>query len=588
MKLSRQQVILLIVTLTTTALTFILSNKNLSQVQAQSTTPTVDTHIADLNQPVAFEWLPNGELLIGEKAGALKMYHDGGLSTIATLPVNSDSERGLLGIAVDPLFSQNNHIYLFYTTTTPHNRVSRFTLQNNQLTDEVVLIDEIYTSSPGRHNGGDLQFDNEGILYISTGDGGGGTCADCAQDITKLNGKILKIDPLTGIGLDDNPFASNPHPVAQKVWAYGLRNPFRFAIHPQTNEIYIADVGESQFEELNKGIPGANYGWPRVEGPFPADLAGMTYPLFIYARNGNTEPSFNNCRSITGGVFQDNTYIFSDFTCGNIWTKDITNASSSPTLLVPDAGNPVHFGVGPDQSIYFSDIGSGSIKRIKTDSPTPSTTASPAISASLQPTVTPTSTSTPTPSNSPTPTSTADPTVSPTTNPSFTPQPTPSAIATPSTTPSATSSGVPTASPVATNTPTTKTTIVIYAMGDEGGGEYPDLQLVINDEPVAQATTTDSIRRYIINYPGNITIEQIKINYPNDYWEPISGDDRNLRIDKIIINDQTYETEEQTTYSVGSWRAEDTCAPGHKASEWIHCPGYVQFATQRAVPELLN
>jgi len=373
-----------------------------------------ETVVSGLNQPIPFDWLPDNSMVIGEKGGRLLRFANGQTQTIATLTVSSFSERGLLGIAIDPNFTANRQIYLNLSATTGVNRVVRYTLTENfTLADEFILLDNIYSSTQGNHNAGDLHFDSNRNLYISTGDGGAAnSCKGCSQKLDSPNGKILRINPDTGAGVADNPFISNTNEVAKKVWAYGLRNPYRFGIRPNTNLLYIADVGENRFEELDLGIPGANYGWPQVEGPLPSSQPGITYPVFYYERSNNSDPSFNNCSSVTGGAFTKgnnfpanytNHYFFGDYTCGKIWSADSNNPQSA-SLFAQNVGAPVHIAFGNDGALYYSDISSGSIKRIKyiyTNTPTPAPTQSNQPTSSPSPT--PTASPSPSPTSSPSP-----------------------------------------------------------------------------------------------------------------------------------------------------------------------------------------
>lgn len=345
-----------------------------------------DTPITGLASPIAFDWMPNDpvnrRIYVGEKGGRVRVIKDGELllAPSLTLAVSTEGERGLLGLAFDPDFAAHPYLYLYYTTApgsrsyggTPRNRVSRFPVSGDRadLQDEQILIDDI--PSPNRnHNAGDLHFGPDGSLYISTGDGGDSLQA---QNVHSLGGKILHVDRATGIGLPGNPFydAIDASTTSERVWAYGLRNPFRFSVHPFNGSMYIADVGQGMFEEINQGMVGANYGWPMVEGPQPPG-GPFTYPLFWYSRSGQPDTSFARCGSITGGPFvaggpfadtYPHGYFFADYTCGRIWRLD-TNAPDSATLFADDAGGPVHLAFGPDGALYWSDIFTGSLRRIR-------------------------------------------------------------------------------------------------------------------------------------------------------------------------------------------------------------------------------
>ena len=189
-------------------------------------------------------------------------------SPFLTVGVNTASERGLVGVTLDPNFASDGFVYVYYTTnaTTPVNRVSRFTANTvnpnvAQSGSEVVLVDNI-PSTNGNHNGGALQFGPDGKLYVGVGDAG---VSANAQDLSSLSGKILRVNPTDGSAPTDNPFIGMSG-VQPDIWAYGLRNPFTMAFQPGTGVLFINDVGENSFEEVDKGMAGANYGWPNTEG----------------------------------------------------------------------------------------------------------------------------------------------------------------------------------------------------------------------------------------------------------------------------------------------------------------------------------
>lgn len=321
-----------------------------------------DLVITDVAQPTALAFTPDGRLLITSQPGRLWVYENGTLPDTPALNLRPqgcfNSERGLLGVAVDPDFSTNHFIYLYYTflkgesclesSTAAVNRVSRFVLGDNNLASgELILVDNI-PSPAGNHNGGDLHFGQDGHLYISVGDGGcdyadDSGCAgnnDAARDRHVLLGKILRITTTGGIP-SDNPFQgpdsarcalngkTDAGKVCQETFASGLRNPFRFAFRPGSNEFFINDVGQTAWEEINRGQSGADYGWNEREGFCVAGSktdcgpppAGLTNPIFAYNQD-------DGCGSITGGAFvpggiwpaeYDGVYLFADYVCGNIF-----------------------------------------------------------------------------------------------------------------------------------------------------------------------------------------------------------------------------------------------------------------------------
>jgi glucose/arabinose dehydrogenase len=302
-----------------------------------------DTLVTSVNAPTAFAFAPRGRLLITTQPGQLRVYQNGALLTAPALNLTnricSNGTRGLLGIAVDPLFAQNHFIYLYYTFNksgrcpqgaatpdSPVNRVSRFVLNGAnkvELASETILINNI--PQPAGHSAGDLHFGKDRLLYISVGDGacdykGDSGCQganDASRDTHVLLGKILRINRNDGIPAG-NPHQGtnsarcnrtgrpNPGMHCQETFARGLRNPFRMAFDPNvtTTRFYINDTGQDIWEEIDLGKAGADYGWNLREGPCPnsqaincrAPPAGLTDPIYAYSHA-------SGCESITGGAF---------------------------------------------------------------------------------------------------------------------------------------------------------------------------------------------------------------------------------------------------------------------------------------------
>jgi glucose/arabinose dehydrogenase len=389
-----------------------------------------DTLVASVDSPTALAFTPDGRLLITTQTGQLRVYQDGTLLSTPALDLQAaeticfDFERGLLGVAVDPDFANNHYIYLYYTfkkfntcnansADSPVNRVSRFTLSDgNVATDETVLVDNI-PSPNGNHNAGDLHFGADGKLYISAGDGGcqllpPNGCASANQNARRydiLSGKILRVNS-DGTYPPDNPWAvNNPNPGAGSVrrcgdpaatpdwsiiggpcgetFAWGLRNPFRFALDPNAagTRFFINDVGQNTWEEIDEGQAGADYGWNVREGhcangsttdcgPPPS---GMTNPIYDYGRS-------TGCSTITGGAFvpsgiwpaeYDGAYMFSDYNCGEIFK--LTPAGGGNYTATPFAtglGNSsaVTMIFGPyngTQALYYTTYANGGqVRRI--------------------------------------------------------------------------------------------------------------------------------------------------------------------------------------------------------------------------------
>ena len=253
--------------------------------------------VSGLNSPVDFRFLPDGRLLVAEKGGAIKVVDKNGnvlAQPLLTLSVNTVGERGVSGLAIDPQFATNGHIYVAYTTAAIKDRLSQFTVVGNSaaLGTEVVFMESPDTVA-NYHHGGGLAFGPDGKLYWGKGDNFVGANA---QDLTNMYGKILRFNP-DGSTPSDNPVL--PAGSLPQIYAYGLRNPWRYAF--DAGKLYIADVGQSQREEVNvlaSNQAGLNFGWNIMEGSrcyqdASCNTAGLTPPVIDYDHS-------QGC-SITGG-----------------------------------------------------------------------------------------------------------------------------------------------------------------------------------------------------------------------------------------------------------------------------------------------
>lgn len=388
-----------------------------------------DVLVTNIGGPTAIAFTPDGRLLITTQGGQLRVYQNGNLLGAPALDLSSrvcaNSERGLLGVAVDPDFTNNRFIYLYYTfnkfstcptgqptnALNPVNRVARFILGSDNVVvpgSEIILIDNIHSPN-GNHNGGDLQFGKDGLLYISVGDGGadyagdsGGAGAnDAARDRHVLLGKILRITR-DGLIPPTNPFqgansarcnttgmtmAGN---WCQETFAWGLRNPFRLAFDPNAagTRFFINDVGQGAWEEIDEGISGADYGWNIREGPCangsttncgPAP-AGLTNPIFAYQHTSDCGASGVAGNSITGGAFVprgvwpaqfEGAYLFGEFVCGKIFQLSPNGAggfTASEFVTGLGSGSAVTMIFGPHQNtqaLYYTTFaGGGQVRRI--------------------------------------------------------------------------------------------------------------------------------------------------------------------------------------------------------------------------------
>ena len=211
---------------------------------------------------------PDGRLLVCEQNGLIKVIkNDAVLPTpFASIPVQAFQERGLDGIALDPGFATNGYVYIYYTATTPtfHNRLSRLTARGDTAVpgSEVVLLDLPTLGESGWHSGGAMGFGPDGMLYLCVGEN---NIATNSQSLLTPFGKVLRLNR-DGTIPQDNPFYTVTTGINRAIWALGLRNPFSAAFQPGTGRLFINDVGEALFEEVNEGLRGANYGWPVYQG----------------------------------------------------------------------------------------------------------------------------------------------------------------------------------------------------------------------------------------------------------------------------------------------------------------------------------
>lgn len=338
----------------------------------------------NFNNPLSLQHANDDRLFVVEKGGRIKIIQaDGTVNAVPFLDistlVSTNGERGLLGLAFHPDYGNNGYFYVNYTNTSGNTQVSRFSVDsgNPDLADASSELEIIgYTQPETNHNGGHLTFGPDGYLFIASGDGGGsGDPNDKGQDLNTLLGKILRIDvdnPSGGnnYGIPpDNPFAVDPNAL-DEIWAYGLRNPWRFSFDFTDNTIWIADVGQSSREEINRasaGAAGLNYGWRCYEGNQPYNTQGcppqseITFPIAEYTHA-------SGC-SITGGfvyrgtVYSDipGLYFFADFCSGLIGTVD-----SSGNLMEHGnfSGSWVSFGEDVNKELYIIDLG-GDIYKVK-------------------------------------------------------------------------------------------------------------------------------------------------------------------------------------------------------------------------------
>jgi glucose/arabinose dehydrogenase len=331
--------------------------------------------VGGLTSPTAMEFAPDGRLFVAEQRGTLRVVKAGGkLATFLDISgrVASAGERGLLGIAFDPGFPNNHYVYLYYTqratgTTPAHNRVIRVRARGDRAVagSEKLVLRLNNLSSATNHNGGSIHFGKAGKLYVAVGENAN---ADNAQSLRNLKGKMLRINK-DGTIPRDNPFYKHSTGTNRAIWALGLRNPFSFAVQPHTGKVFINDVGEQRWEEINRGARGANYGWPRYEGP--ESDAMYRNPIFAY-RHGSTKAT--GC-AITGGAFYNPTtrrfpsdyegdYFFADLCSG--WIRRLDAATGEVSGFATGLGSPVALEVSKGGGLYYlSRSGAGSVGKIR-------------------------------------------------------------------------------------------------------------------------------------------------------------------------------------------------------------------------------
>jgi len=327
-----------------------------------------ETQVAGgITNPTAMAIAPDGRIFVTQQSGRLRVVKNGALlsAPFLSLPVDFSGERGLLGVAFDPDFAANHFVYVYYTATSPavHNRVSRFTATGASgdtavAGSERVLLELNNLSSATNHNGGALHFGPDGKLYIAVGENAN---SSNSQTLGNLLGKILRLDKDGSIPTD-NPFFGSASGQNRAIWSYGLRNPFTFSFQPGTGRMFINDVGQDTWEEIDDGVAGSNYGWPVTEGPTTDPR--FRAPLFWY-HHGNG--GANGC-AITGGAFYNpaspqfpadsiGTYFFADYCNG--WIRRFDPATGAVVDFASGIASPIDLTVTDDGSLWYLARGEG-------------------------------------------------------------------------------------------------------------------------------------------------------------------------------------------------------------------------------------
>ncbi|MCC6790968.1 MAG: PQQ-dependent sugar dehydrogenase [Thermomicrobiales bacterium] len=328
----------------------------------------------------------SGRLFVVEQVGTIRILIDGDIQDEPFLDIvyeiSSGNEQGLLSMALHPNFAENGTFFIDYTDVDGNTQIERWQVSadNPNQADPESAVTVLSVAQPyPNHNGGLLLFGPDGYLYVGLGDGGSqGDPEGNGQDLGALLGKILRIDvdnPAEGqeYGIpDDNPFVGDEG-AAGEVWAYGLRNPWRFSFDRETGDLYIADVGQNVYEEVSvlpAGGDERNFGWNLMEGPAcyaveNCDPAGLVAPFFSYTHDEG------GC-SVTGGyVYRGESiralqgvYLTADYCTGLLWGVG-KNAAGEWVASAPiETGLSVSsFGEDADGELYVIDL-SGGIYRV--------------------------------------------------------------------------------------------------------------------------------------------------------------------------------------------------------------------------------
>jgi glucose/arabinose dehydrogenase len=336
-------------------------------------------HLA-FRQPIFLTSAADGteRIFVVQQDGIIKVFQNDSAATVVDTLLNlsaslsaSSGEEGLLGLAFDPGFAINGRFYVNYTAPSPlRTVVRRFTIPSATPNTAdpasgftIIEINQPFTN----HNGGMLAFGPDGYLYIGMGDGGsGGDPLNNAQDRTKLLGKILRIDVGDSTQTThyvippDNPYAGNSSGYREEIWAYGLRNPWRFSFDPPTGQLWAGDVGQNSWEEVDLIERGKNYGWRIMEGfhcydpPSGCDMTGLSLPIVEYGHSLGI--------AVTGGyVYRGSArpdligaYLYGDYGSGRIWMLRYESGMlTKDSLLLQFPRSVSAFGMDAHQELYI-------------------------------------------------------------------------------------------------------------------------------------------------------------------------------------------------------------------------------------------
>jgi glucose/arabinose dehydrogenase len=327
-----------------------------------------------LNGPSGFGIAPDDRIFILQRTGEVLIYKNGQLlpEPFAVLPSAASGDRGLIGVAFDPAFPTNHYVYFYYTAVGDLlNYLVRFDASQDTAFEDPFILYQTSSPSQELHVGGSIQFGPDGKLYFAIGDNGN---PPNAQNLNNPHGKILRINP-DGTVPPDNPFTTISGALPE-IWAYGLRNPWRFQFDPLTGLLIGGDVGDFTWEEVNHLIKGGNYGWPVQEGLCTTGCTGYLDPLYTYNHDGLSS-------AVTGGPFYRGSmfpaeyygdYFFGDYARGFIRRLELDYDEHNPgeyhlhlldaQTFDDNAGSVVDLQVAPDGSLYYITYYPGRLYRI--------------------------------------------------------------------------------------------------------------------------------------------------------------------------------------------------------------------------------
>ncbi len=363
---------------------FIIFNICLANDAFSQPSISLESFGTGFSSPVSIKNAGDDRLFIVERGGVIKVLNaDGSVNTVPFLDIDnlvlSGGERGLLGLTFHPDYTNNGYFFVNYTNNSGHTIIARYSVNSTNPdvanSSSELIIMTIFQPAPN-HNGGDLAFGQDGYLYIPTGDGG---TSDTAQNLNVLLGKLLRIDVDNGSPYEiptDNPFLNDGDPeTLPEIWGYGLRNPWRFSFDRQTGDIWIGDVGQGSFEEINRvslSAAGLNYGWRCYEGNQVFNNTGcpdsstLTFPVAVYSLSGSPCAISGGYR-YRGSAYPNFTgiYFFADFCSNEIGTLETDGTSWNMNFTTPFGGNSwSSFGEDVNGELYIAGLSSGIIYKI--------------------------------------------------------------------------------------------------------------------------------------------------------------------------------------------------------------------------------